>query len=148
MDEVITNQEKSDSWRDIVSILFIAYLTPVAAIPVWLISRWSNVTKWIVTLISILALILLYYTSYGGYKFAKFQNNYTPVLQVQQSLDIYGIQNGKYPTKLDDLKPDYIKDIPTTNSIEYVQKDSGKSYELKAQVQGKNVILGPVLKAQ
>lgn len=148
MEEIISNEEKNESWRDIVSILFIAYLTPIAAIPVWLISRWSNLTKWIVTAVSIIALLLLYYTSYGGYKFAKFQTAYTPVLEVQQALDIYGIQNGKYPAKLDDLKPDFIKSIPTTDSIEYSQKDSGKNYELKAQVQGKGVILGPVLKAQ
>lgn len=139
---------KSESWRDIVSILFIAYLTPVAAIPVWLLSRWSNLTKWIVTAISIIAILILYYTSYGGYQFAKFQKSYAPVLQVQQALDIYGIQNSKYPDNLDALKPNYIKEIPSDNAIEYKELDNGKNYELKAQVQGKNVVLAPVLQAK
>jgi len=143
-----TEEAKQESWRDIVSILSVAYLTPIAAIPVWLISRWSNVTKWVVTAVSIIAIVLLYYTSYGGWKFAKFQNAYTPVLNVQQALDVYGIQNGQYPKSLDELKGNFIKDIPTTNNLEYAQKDDGKSYELKAQVEGKNVVLGPVLKAQ
>jgi len=143
-----SSESKSENWRDIVSILFIAYLTPVAAIPVWMISRWSQVTKWVVTAISILALVLLYYTSYGGYKFAKFQKNYSPVLEVQQALDLYGIQNGKYPSKLDELKPNYLKALPESNSMEYVPEEDGKSYELKAKVDNKNVVLGPVLKSQ
>ena len=147
MEEVITPDEKSDTWRDIVSILFIAYLTPVAAIPVWLISRWSNTTKWIVTLISIIALLLLYWTSYGGYKYTKFQSAYTPVLEVQQALDIYGIEKGKYPDNLDQLKPDLLKEIPNA-SLEYTPTESGKNYSLKAQVQGKSVDLGPALKAK
>jgi len=139
---------KSESWRDIVSVIFIAYLTPIAAIPVWLISRWSNITKWIVTAISIIALVLLYYTSYSGYKFAKFHTNYSSVLEVQQAIDIYGIQNGKYPGNLDDLKPKFIVEIPQNNSLEYKQTEDGKNYELKAVVDGKNVVLGPILKAQ
>lgn len=143
-----TKEAKSESWRDIVSILFVAYLTPVAAIPVWLISRWSVLTKWVVTAVSIIALVLLYYTSYGGYKFAKFQNAYTPVLQVQQALDVYGLQNGKYPPSLDELQPKYISNIPQTNSIVYKQKDDGKDYELSAKVDGKDISLGPVLKAK
>jgi small-conductance mechanosensitive channel len=147
MEEVITQDERSESWRDIVCILCIAYLTPVAAIPVWLISRWSNLTKWVVTIISIVALLLLYWTSYGGYKFSKFQNAYAPVLEVQQALDVYGIEKGSYPDKLDDLKPNLLKEIPN-NSLEYEKTENGKSYSLKAVVQGKTVQLGPVLKAK
>jgi hypothetical protein len=143
-----TEEATTDSWRDIVSILFVAYLTPVAAIPVWLISRWSNATKWVVTAVSIISLVLLYYASYGGYKFAKFRNDYTPVLEVQQALDVYGLQKGQYPSKLDELKPDFIKQIPSVSGLEYKQEEDGKNYVLQATVDGKNVVLGPVLKAK
>ncbi len=146
MEETANQVEKSESWRDIVCIVCIAYLTPVAAIPVWLVSRWSNATKWVVTLISIIALLLLSYTSYGGLKYAKFQKSYTPVLEVQQALDVYGIEKGKYPDKLDDLTPDLLKEVPL--GMDYTKTENGKSYSLKAQVQGKNVDLGPLLKAK
>lgn len=144
----VTEEAPNESWRDIVSILFVAYLTPIAAIPVWMISRWSNLTKWIVTAISIISIVALYYASYGGYKYAKFQNSYTPVLEVQQALDIYGIQKGKYPDNLEELKPDFIKEIPSVSGLSYKQEESGKNYELTAQVQGKNVVLGPTLKVK
>jgi len=147
MDEVTSQEGRSESWRDIVSILFIAYLTPVAAIPVWLISRWSALTKWIVTAISIIALILLYYTSYSGYQFAKFQDAYKPVLEVQQALDIYGIEKGQYPENLEALKPKYLKEIPSTQ-MTYEPLEEGKNYSLKATIKDRNVDLGPVLKSE
>jgi len=147
MDSEVKPVEKNESWRDIVSVLFIAYLTPVAAIPVWLIARWSNLTKWIVTVISVLSILALSGFSYKGYQFAKFEKSYTPVLEVQQALDLYGLQNGKYPTNLDDLKPKFIASIPTDKDLKYTQLDSGKDYSLKGSVQGKTVELKPALKA-
>lgn len=146
MDSEVKPVEKNETWRDIVSVLFIAYLTPIAAIPVWLIARWSPATKWVVTVISILALLTLSGFSYKGYQFAKFQKSYTPVLEVQQSLDLYGLQNGKYPAKLDDLKPKFITSLPTDSNLVYTQLDSGKDYTLKGDVQGKTVELKPALK--
>lgn len=144
--EQVLPQEKNENWRDIVCILSIAYLTPVAAIPVWLVSRWSQTTKWVVTAISIIALLLLSYSSYGGLKFARYQKSYTPVLEVQQALDTYGIEKGKYPDNLTDLVPNFLKEVPT--DFDYSKTDSGKSYSLKARVQGKSVEVGPLLKAK
>lgn len=135
--------QKSETWRDIVCIIFAVYLTPVAFIPVWLISRWSILTRWIVTAISIIAIIILANTSYKGYKYAQFQRSYAPVLGVQQALDLYGIQNNKYPVTLAELKPKYIADIPTDKSLDYKPSTDSKDYSLKATVEGKNVELRP-----
>lgn len=138
-----STDNKNESWRDIVSILFIAYLTPIAAIPVWLISKWSAITKWIVTIISILSLAFLTSASVKGYKFVHFQKSYTAVMGVQQALDIYGIANGKYPDKLEDLKPKYLVTIPEDKELNYEVSSDKKSYSLKAKVEGKNVELRP-----
>ena len=138
-------EEKSNTWRDIVSVLTLFYLPPIGVIIMWFLARWSALTKWIVTiLVGIVPLILVGTMSFGGYKFVKFQQGYTPVLGVQQALDVYGLKNGKYPSKLDDLKPDYVKELPTDANLDYQATEDGKSYTLKAKVEGKDVELRPV----
>jgi len=140
-----TVEEKSNTWRDIVSVLTLFYLPPIGVIIMWFLARWSALTKWIVTiLVGIVPLILVGTMSFGGYKFVKFQRGYTPVLGVQQALDVYGLANGKYPAKLDELKPKYVKEIPIDANLEYKAADDGKSYTLKAKVEGKDVELRPV----
>ena len=142
----MNEEDKSNTWRDTVSILLLFYLPPVGVIVMWFIARWSQITKWIITiLVGIVPLVLLGTASYGGYKFAKFQQSYVPVLGVQQALDIYGIANGKYPAKLDDLKPKYLKDIPQDKNLQYKVSDDGKSYTLQGTVEGKQVELKPAL---
>jgi len=139
-------EDKSNTWRDIISILTLFYFPPIGVIVMWLIARWSVITKWVVTiLIGIVPLVVLGTVSYGGYKFAKFQESYTPVLGVQQALDIYGISNGKYPNKLDELKPKYLKEIPQDKNLEYKVSDDGKSYTLKGTIEGKSVELKPAI---
>lgn len=139
-------EEKSNSWRDVVSILTLFYIPPVGVIVMWLVSRWSVITKWIVTiLIGIIPLAVLGTTSYNGYKFTQFQRGMAPYLGVQQALDLYGIANNKYPDKLDDLKPKYLKDIPEYKDMAYTPTEDRKSYTLKATVEGKQVELRPAL---
>ncbi|MCX6809745.1 MAG: hypothetical protein NTZ65_03300 [Candidatus Berkelbacteria bacterium] len=139
-----SNDVKTDSWRDIVSVLALFYIPPVGVIVMWFLARWSVIAKWVITiLVGVIPLVVLGTFSYGGYKFAKFEKSYAPVMAVQQGLDFYGISNGKYPANLDDLKPKYIKDIPT--GIEYTPSDDKKSYVLKGTVEGKQVELRPAL---
>jgi len=138
------DEEKSNTWRDVISILTLFWVPPVGVIVMWFISRWSAITKWIVTLlIGIIPLAILGTTSYNGYKFTQYQQGLAPVLQVQQALDLYGIANNKYPAKLDDLKTKYLKTIP--DGVEYKVADDAKSYTLKSKVSGKDVELRPAL---
>jgi hypothetical protein len=58
---------------------------------------------------------------------------------------MYGIVNGSYPDKVDQLKPKYILDIPTGYDIQYSKLEDGKNYSLKAKVKGKDVELRPAL---
>ena len=110
----------------------------------WLTSRWSVITKWIITiLIGIVPLAILGSTSYNGYKYVNFQRNYSPVLGVQQALDIYGLKNGKYPKNLDELVPDYVKEVPKDKNIEYKPSTDLKTYTMKANVLGEEVELHP-----
>jgi len=143
---ILMENERSESWRDIVPILLLFYIPPVGAIVMWMISRWSNLTKWILTiLIGIIPIVVLGGYSYGGYQLSKFQKSYAPVLEVQQALDIYGIQNGKYPATLEDLTPKYIKEIPAKD-LQYTLQTDGSGYTLTGKVEGKTVNLGPALK--
>ena len=137
-------EEKSNSWRDIVSIMTLFYIPPIGVIIMWLTSRWSNVTKWVITiLIGIVPLALLGSYSYNGYKFVNFQRNYAPVLGVQQALDIYGLQNGKYPSDLNGLVPNYLKEVPQDKELQYTPSSDLESYDLKAKVGGQDVELKP-----
>lgn len=137
------SQENRESWREIIPIILLIYVPPIGTIVMWMISRWANLTKWIVTAIAIVQLGILGFTSYNIYDFVRYQKYFSPVLAVQQALDIYGIQNGKYPSSLDDLVPKYTEEIPGDNNLQYTQKDDGKSYSLKATVEGKEVELQP-----
>jgi hypothetical protein len=142
---IMDPEEKSNTWRDLIPILLMFYIPPIGVIVMWFISRWSNVTKLVLTLlVGIIPLVMLGSFSYGGYKIAKFQKSYAPVLEVQQALDIYGIQNGKYPASLEDLTPKYIKEIPSKD-LQYTAEGTG--YSLTGTVEGKTVNLGPALKA-
>jgi len=137
------SQENRESWRDVIPVLLLIYIPPVGAILMWIISRWSSLTKWIITAVVIMQLGILGYTSFNVYKFVRYQKYFAPVLAVQQALDIYGIQNGKYPSKLTELTPKYIEDIPGDKSIVYTQTEEGKNYSLKATIEGKEVELRP-----
>jgi ABC-type multidrug transport system fused ATPase/permease subunit len=140
------DEEKSNTWRDVVSILALFYIPPIGVIVMWLTSRWSTITKWIVTLlIGIIPLAILGTTSFIGYKFTQFQRNIAPVLGVQQALDMYGIANNKYPDKLQDLKPKYLTSIPDDKDIQYIPTEDRKSFSLKAKINGKDVELRPAL---
>jgi len=137
-------EKKSSTWRDIVSVLTLFYLPPIGVIVMWLVARWSTATKWVATiLIGIIPLVILATYSYNTSKFVKFQRSYAPVLGVQQALDIYGIANGKYPTKLNELQPKYLKEVPSDKELEYTPSGDGKNYVLKAVVEGKEVELQP-----
>jgi hypothetical protein len=139
-------EEKANSWRDIVSVITLFYIPPIGVIVMWFISRWSVTTKWIATLlIGIIPLVILGSTTYNGYRFVQYQRSYAPVVSVQQALDVYGIANGKYPAKLDELKPKYINAIPTDKSLEYTVSTDTKTYTLKGVVDGKQVELHPAL---
>lgn len=139
-------EEKSNTWRDVVSVLTLFWLPPIGVIIMWLTSRWSVVAKWIITiLIGIVPLAILGSTSYNGYKFVNFQRNYSPVLGVQQALDIYGLQNGKYPKTLSELVPKYVSSVPEDKNIEYKPSFDFKTYTLKASVVGKDVELHPAI---
>ena len=139
-------EEKSNSWRDVVSVLTLFYIPPIGVIIMWLISRWSVATRWIITLlVGIIPLVILGSFSFNGYKYVQFQRSYAPVLSVQQALDVYGVTNSKYPTKLEDLKPKYLSSIPEDKNLEYSLSSDGKSYTLKGIVEGKNVELRPAL---
>jgi len=141
-------QEKSNTWRDVVSVLTLFWLPPIGVIIMWLTSRWSVVAKWIITLlVGIVPLAILGSTSYNGYKFVNFQRNYSPVLGVQQALDIYGLQNGKYPKALSELVPKYVSSVPDDKNIEYKPSSDYKTYTLKANVAGKDVELHPAITA-
>jgi len=141
------NDEKSNTWRDTISILSLLLLaTPFQAVGViimWLISRWSYITKWIVTAVVIINLGIFGKYSINAYKYYGYQKAFTPLLSVQQALDIYGVVNGKYPDKVDQLKPKYILSIPEGYDIQYSQLEDGKSYSLKAKVNGKEIELRP-----
>jgi len=138
-------EEKSNTWRDVAAILTLFYIPPIGVIVMWLTSRWSTITKWIITLlVGIIPLVILGTTSYNGYKFVNFERSYTSVLTVQQALDVYGLQNSKYPKSLSDLVPKYVKEIPSDKGIEYTPSADFKSYTLKAKVEGKDVELRPV----
>ena len=136
-------QETKDSWREFVPVLALIYIPPIGAILMWLFSRWSIVTKWIVTAVVLLQLAILGVTSYNVYKFVRYQKAYSPIMSVQQALDIYGIQNGKYPAKLDDLKPKYIKEIPNQNELKYSTSNDNKDYSLKVKIEDKELELRP-----
>lgn len=137
-------EEKSNTWRDTVSIMTLFYVPPIGVIVMWMISRWSALTKWIITiLIGIIPLVILGGYSYNGYKFVNFQRNYAPVLGVQQALDIYGLQNGKYPNDLNGLVPNYLQSLPQDKSLQYSPSTDLKSYSLKAKVDNKDVELKP-----
>lgn len=141
-------EEKSNTWRDVVSVLTLFWLPPIGVIIMWLTSRWSVVTKWIITIIiGIVPLAILGSTSYNGYKFVNFQRSYSPVLGVQQALDIYGLQNGKYPKELSELVPKYVSSVPEDKNIEYNPSSDYKTYTLKANVAGKDVELHPAITA-
>lgn len=114
----------------------------------WLISRWSVAAKWIITLlVGIIPLVILGSFSFNGYKYVQFQRSYAPVLSVQQALDVYGVTNSKYPAKLDDLTPKYLKEVPKDKDLQYTLSTDGKSYTLKGVVEGKQVELHPALVA-
>ena len=143
--QLTENKEtRTEGWRDIICIIFIAYLLPLAFIPAWLISRWSRLTRWIVTVLSLIAWVILATTAYKGYKYVQYQRSYVPVLGVQQAVDLYGVANGKYPTKLDDLKPTFLVNIPSDKNLDYKPAADLKSYTLQATVEGKVVELRPV----
>jgi len=140
-------EEKSNTWRDTITILALLLLsTPfqvIGVIIMWFISDWSYITKWIVTAIVIVNLGIFGKYSINAYKYFGYQKAFSPLLGVQQALDIYGVANGKYPDKIDQLKPKYILDIPTGYDIQYSQLEDGKNYSLKAKVNGKDVELRP-----
>lgn len=141
-------EEKSNTWRDIVSVLTLFYVPPIGVIIMWLISRWSVAAKWIITLlVGIIPLVILGSFSFNGYKYVQFQRSYAPVLSVQQALDVYGVTNSKYPAKLDDLTPKYLKEVPKDKDLQYTLSTDGKSYTLKGVVEGKQVELHPALVA-
>lgn len=140
---MVLSQENRESWRDLIPIILLIYVPPIGAILMWIISRWSSITKWVVTAIVIIQLGILGFTSYNVYKFVRYQKYFTPVLAVQQALGIYGIQNGKYPTTLDELVPKYTEEIPNEGDLKYTPTEDSKSYTLKATVEGKEVELRP-----
>lgn len=141
-------EEKSNTWRDTVPILALFYIPPIGVIIMWLVARWSVATKWLLTLlVGIIPLVILGSFSFNGYKYTQFQRSYAPVLSVQQALDVYGIANNKYPTKLDDLKPKYLSSIPEDKDLKYTLSTDGKTYTLKGKVEGKDVELHPALVA-
>jgi len=138
--------DRRESWRDVVPVLFLFYIPPIGVIVMWFIARWSIITKWILTiLLGFVPLIILGTSSLSTYRFVQFQRSYAPVQGVQQALDIYGLQNGKYPVKLDELKPKFLKELPTDKEIVYTPTVDGKSYTLKAKLEGKEVELHPAL---
>lgn len=135
-------EPKSESWRDVVCILALFYFAPVGVIVTWLVARWSVLTKWIITIfVGIVPLVVLGANSYSGFKIVQYQRSYEPVLAVQQALDMYGIQNGKYPDSLDALKPKFLKEIPS--GLDYKAADQNKDYTLKAKFNGKDIELRP-----
>ncbi len=141
-------EEKYNTWRDIVSVLTLFYVPPIGVIIMWLISRWSVAAKWVITLlVGIIPLVILGSFSFNGYKYVQFQRSYAPVLSVQQALDVYGVANSKYPAKLDDLTPKYLKEVPKDKDLQYTLSADGKSYTLKGVVEGKQVELHPALVA-
>ena len=142
---MVIKEETKSSWRDILPIVLLMYIPPIGAILMWLFSRWAAITKWIVTAIVIMQLAIVGFTSYNVYKFVRYQKSFSPVLGVQQALDIYGVQNGKYPAKLDELKPKYIEDLPADKSLQYTPSADAKTYILKATIEGKEVQLQPSL---
>jgi hypothetical protein len=143
----MSNEDKSVAWRDTITLLVLLLLpTPFQAIGVivmWLIARWSYVAKWAVTLLVVINLAIFSRYSFNAYEYYKYQKSYTPLMSLQQSVDIYGIANGKYPQKLDDLRPKYILDIPSGLNLSYTVAEDGKSYTLKATIEGKDVELRP-----
>lgn len=137
-------EEKSNTWRDVVSVLTLFWVPPIGVIVMWLISRWSVLAKWIITiLVGVIPLVILGSTSYNGYKFVNFQKSYSPVLGVQQALDIYGLQNGKYPQTLNVLVPKFLKEVPADKDLKYTPANDLKSYTLNAKIEGKDVELKP-----
>lgn len=55
---------------------------------------------------------------------------------IQNSLERYHVENGKYPSSLEELVPDYLNEIPqdpqTNMNYEYKPVDFGSSYRLCA----------------
>ena len=139
------SQETKQSWRDILPIVLLMYVPPVGAILMWFFARWAGITKWIVTAIVIMQLAIVGFTSFNVYKFVRYQKSFSLVLGVQQALDIYGIQNGKYPAKLDELVPKYVQDLPADKNLQYEPTADSKGYVLKATIEGKEVQLQPSL---
>lgn len=137
------SQENRESWRDVIPVVLLMYVPPIGVIVMWIICRWSTITKWIVTAIVIMQLGIVGYTSFNVYKFVRYQKSFSPVLSVQQALDVYGVQNSSYPAKLTDLVPKYIEEIPSDKDVVYTQTEEGKSYTLKATIEGKAVELRP-----
>ena len=62
---------------------------------------------------------------------------------VQQALDIYGLQNGKYPQTLNILVPKYLKEVPADKDLQYKPSNDLKTYTLDAKIEGKDVELKP-----
>jgi len=140
------DEEKSNTWRDIVCILTLFWIPPVGVILTWLVSRWSNAVKWVATIfILVIPMAILGTMSYNGWKFVQFQRGAAPVLGVQQALDLYGLANNQYPAKLDDLKPKYLLELPAVQDLQYTPSEDKKSYSLKAKVLGKDLELRPAL---
>lgn len=143
------DNERLHTWRDTVTILALLLLSSpfqvVGVIIMWFISSWSYATKWIVTAIVIINLGIFGKYSINAYNYFNYQKSFSPLLSVQQALDMYGIVNGTYPDKIDQVKPKYILDIPTGYDIQYSKLEDGKNYSLKAKVNGKDVELRPAL---
>ena len=137
----------SRTWRDTITILALLLLpTPFQAVGViimWLVSSWSYITKWIVTVIVIVNLGIFGKYSINAYKYFTYQRSFAPLLSVQQGLDLYGLVNGKYPDKVEQLTPKYILQVPTGYDIIYTPLDNNENYSLKAKVKGKEVELRP-----
>ncbi len=61
-------------------------------------------------------------------------NNYANMVLLQGDLEVYQIQNGSYPTSLNELVPQYASSIPlnpvTQSPYQYQVQSNGRSYEL------------------
>lgn len=66
----------------------------------------------------------------GSLNTAKENANNANLQIVQEAVERYNAENGSYPSKLDDLVPDYLKSIPTLQdgkSFEYDQSSGAVS---------------------
>ncbi|MBC7074845.1 MAG: prepilin-type N-terminal cleavage/methylation domain-containing protein [Syntrophomonadaceae bacterium] len=55
---------------------------------------------------------------------AKAKSDQTNVKLLQDAIDLYYAENGEYPATLNDLEPDYIKEVPTQQHPTANQGDS------------------------